>query len=148
MATHSWSPQPSTDGLAQVSRGRIGDCRSHLGSFLLKVQKFLQFCRQEGTSILSLFCCCHLVIQPYSTLCDPLGIACHALLSMTFPRQEYWSGLPFPSPGDLPSPGIQPRLLHWQVDSTPLSHQGSPPLSQGSLKHFKQLIISRILIFY
>ena len=38
---------------------------------------------------------------------------------MGFPRQEYWSGLPFPSPGDLPNP------VHWQADSLPLSHQGS-----------------------
>ena len=41
-----------------------------------------------------------------------------ALLSMGFPRQEYWSGLPFPPPGDLPDPGIERRLLrllYWQV---------------------------------
>ena len=37
-------------------------------------------------------------------------VACQALLSTEFSRQEYWSGLPFPSPGDLPDPGIQPRL--------------------------------------
>ena len=41
---------------------------------------------------------------------------------MGFPRQEFWSGFPFPSPGDLTNPGIKPRLLHWQVDSLPLSH--------------------------
>ena len=36
---------------------------------------------------------------------------------MGFPRQEYWNGLPFPSPGDLPNPGIEPTtLLSWQVD--------------------------------
>ena len=34
--------------------------------------------------------------------------ACQAPLSMGFPRQEYWNGLPFPSPGDLPDPGIEP----------------------------------------
>ena len=34
--------------------------------------------------------------------------ACQALLSMGFPRQEHWSGLPFPPPGDLPDPGIEP----------------------------------------
>ena len=38
-------------------------------------------------------------------------IACQALLSMKFPRQEYWSGLPFLSPGDLPDPGIKPTSL-------------------------------------
>ena len=36
------------------------------------------------------------------------AIACQAPLSMEFPRQEYWSGLPFPSPGDLPDQGIEP----------------------------------------
>ena len=37
--------------------------------------------------------------------------ACQAPLSMEFPRQEYWSGLPLPSPGDLPNPGIKPTSL-------------------------------------
>ena len=39
----------------------------------------------------------------------PLTIARQAPLSVGFPRQEYWSGLPFPSPGDLTDPGIEPR---------------------------------------
>ena len=39
----------------------------------------------------------------------PWTVACQAPLSMEFPRQEYWSGLPFPSPGDLPRPGTEPR---------------------------------------
>ena len=38
---------------------------------------------------------------------------------MGFSRQEYWSGLPFPPPGNLPDPGIEPHLLHWQADSLP-----------------------------
>ena len=42
------------------------------------------------------------------TLCDPRTAARQAPLSMGFSRQEYWSGLPFPSPGDLPNPGMQP----------------------------------------
>ena len=42
---------------------------------------------------------------------------------MGFPRQEYWSGLPFPSPGDLPDPGIEPTSPALKVDSLPLSHQ-------------------------
>ena len=51
------------------------------------------------------------------------------LLSMGFPRQEYWHGLlglPFPSPGGLPNPGIEPASPALQADSLPLSHQGSP----------------------
>ena len=42
------------------------------------------------------------------TLAIPWTVACQAPLSMRFSRQEYWSGLPFPSPGDLPNPGIEP----------------------------------------
>ena len=47
-------------------------------------------------------------------------------LSMELPRQEYWSGFPFPSPGDLPKPGIEPASPALQEDSLSLSHQGSP----------------------
>uniref|UniRef100_A0AC11CFY0 B cell linker n=1 Tax=Ovis aries TaxID=9940 RepID=A0AC11CFY0_SHEEP len=48
--------------------------------------------------------------------------ACQALLSMVFFRHEYWSGLPFPPPGDLPDPGIKLLcLLNWQVGSLPLA---------------------------
>ena len=48
---------------------------------------------------------------------------------MEFSRQEYWSALPYPSPGDLPDPGIKPTFpasLPLQVGSLPLSHRGSP----------------------
>ena len=45
---------------------------------------------------------------------------------MRFSRQEYWSGLLFPSPGNLPDTGIKPLSPAWQVDSLPLSHQGNP----------------------
>ena len=44
---------------------------------------------------------------------------------MGFPKQEYWSELPFPSSEDLPQPGIERVFLTWQVGSLPLSHQGS-----------------------
>ena len=53
-------------------------------------------------------------------------IAPQALLSMGFPRQEYWSGLPSLPPGDLPDPGIEPRCPELQADSLPPSHWGSP----------------------
>ena len=49
-----------------------------------------------------------------------------APLSMGFPSQEHWSGLLFPSPGDLFNPGMEPRSPELEVDSLPLSHQGSP----------------------
>ena len=44
---------------------------------------------------------------------------------MGFPREKYVSGLPFPSPGDLPKLGIKATSPHWQVGSLPLSHEGS-----------------------
>ena len=44
-------------------------------------------------------------------------VACQAPLSMGFSRQEYWSGLPFPSPGDFPNPGIEPWSPALQADS-------------------------------
>ena len=43
--------------------------------------------------------------------CDPMDCSPPGSLSMGFPRQEYWSGLPCPSPGDLPDPGIKPSYL-------------------------------------
>ena len=46
-------------------------------------------------------------------------VACQAPLSMGFSRQEYWSGLPFPSPGDLSNPGIEPGSPALQADSLP-----------------------------
>ena len=49
-----------------------------------------------------------LVAQSCPTLCDPWTVACQAPLYMEFFRQEYWCGLPFPAPGDLPNPGIEP----------------------------------------
>ena len=52
----------------------------------------------------------------------PWTIACQAPLSVGFPRQEYWSGLPFPSPGDPPNPEIEPRSPALQTDSLPLNH--------------------------
>ena len=47
----------------------------------------------------------------------PWTVACQAPLSMGFSRQEYWSGLPFPSPGDLPDPGIKPRSPALEADA-------------------------------
>ena len=49
----------------------------------------------------------------------PWTVACQAPLSKGFSRQEYWSGLPFPSPGDLPNPGTEPGSPALQADSLP-----------------------------
>ena len=59
------------------------------------------------------------------TLCDPWTVACQALLSMEFSRQEYWSGLPCPPPGDLPDPGMEPRSPTFKADSLPSEPPGN-----------------------
>ena len=57
-----------------------------------------------------------LLAKPCPTLAPPWTVARQAPLSMGFSRQEYWRGLPFPPPGDLPDPAIQPKTPAWQVD--------------------------------
>ena len=104
----------------------------------------------------------------------PWNVAHQAPLSMGFPRQEYWSGLPLPSPGDLPDPGIEPKSPafageFWQpclslgdlpkpgsnpglLRSLPSEHQGSSeilkwvayPFSRGSPQPRNQTMVSCI----
>ena len=54
----------------------------------------------------------------------PWTVAHQALQSMEFSRQEYWSGLPFPFPGDLPNPGIEPGSPSLQADTLPYEPPG------------------------
>ena len=67
-----------------------------------------------------------LVTQSCPTLCHPWTVAHQAPLSLEFPRQEYRSGLPFPSPGDLPNVGggVEPRSPTLQADSLPSETPG------------------------
>ena len=60
-----------------------------------------------------------LVAKSCPTLAIPWTIACQPSLSTGFSRQEYWSGLPFPSPGHLPDPGIEPGSPALQADDLP-----------------------------
>ena len=79
-------------------------------------------------------CVCVLLssVQLFAT---PWTIARQAPLSMGFSRQEYWSGLPFPSPGDLPDPGIKPGSPALQADALPPELLGKPwtPCLHGHL---------------
>ena len=77
------------------------------------------------------------VAQSCPTLCDPVDY--QAPLSVGFSRQEYWSGLPFPSPGDLPDPGIEPRSPTLEADaltSEPPSVERDPRKYQVQPFHF------------
>ena len=58
----------------------------------------------------------------------PRTVARQAPLSMGFPRQEYWSGLPFPPPGDLPDPGVKPGSPALEANSLPSEPPGKPNL--------------------
>ena len=70
---------------------------------------FLVFCPLDGS----------LVTKSCLILATSRTVACQAPLSMGFSRQEYWSGLPLPSPGDLPDPGVEPKSPALQADSLP-----------------------------
>ena len=70
-------------------------------------------------------CCCHLFAKTCPTLATPWTVACQAPLSMGFSRQEYWNGLPFPSPGDLPDPGMEHRSSALQAEALPSEPPGS-----------------------
>ena len=62
--------------------------------------------------------------QSCPTFATPWTVAHQAPLSMEFSRQEYWNGLLFPTPGDLPDPGIEPASPALQADSLPSEPQG------------------------
>ena len=66
----------------------------------------------------------------------PWTVAHQAPPSMEFSRQEYWSGLPFPSPGDLPDPGIEPGSPTLQADAL-LSEPPGKPITE--MKNWKEL---------
>ena len=68
---------------------------------------------------------CQLLIL-VQLMVTPGTVAHQAPLSMGFSRQESWSGVPFPPPGDLPDPGIEARSLHCRQILYSLSHQGGP----------------------
>ena len=76
----------------------------------------------------------------------PWTVAYQAPPSIEFSRQEYWSGLPFPSPGDLPDPGIEPRFPVLQADALLSELPGKLDISPGnpsilSCNTYYQLII-------
>ena len=63
----------------------------------------------------------------------PWTVAHQAPPSMGFSRQEYWSGLPFPSPGDRPNPGIEPGSPALQADTLTSEPPGKPHTREGNI---------------
>ena len=103
-----------------------------MDSYMLKEDTHLQIIKHIANSQFIFFFCSKQehnwlkvkVLVPYSLIhvllsVTPKTVACQVPLSMECSRQEYWSGLPFPSPGDLPNPGIEPGSPTLQIDSLP-----------------------------
>ena len=97
----------------------------------------------------------HKPLNPHTNLCThaqslsrvrllaaPWTVAHQAPLSLGFSRQKYWSGLPFPSPGDLPDPGIEPGSPALQAGSLP-SEPPKKPMFQGR-RHFPKTLLTRL----
>ena len=95
----------------------MGSINRRLGISLRLLSIFLCFSMPGGGGLVTKSCL---------TLATPWTVACQAPLSMGFSRQEYWSGLPFPSPEDLPDLGIEPGSSALQADSLPTELQGKP----------------------
>ena len=73
----------------------------------------------------------------------PWTVAHQAPPSMGFSRQEYWSGLPFPSPGDIPDPGIEPRSPALEADTLTSEPPGKPKqilYYKNTISMFKQIL--------
>ena len=95
---------------------------------------FFQLLEMEEEATCTYVCVCVCVCVSRSFVSDSVTswtIDGHAPLSVEFSRQEHWSGYPFPSPGDLPDPGIDPRSPALQADSF-LSEPAGKPLLQAS----------------
>ena len=128
MADKSWDwtpacfPSPLPYCFPSTHPGLLPNSRTHalLPAFLLFHLFTHSFSKQVKVKVKSLS---H--VRLFET---PWGVAHQAPLSMGFSRQEYWSGLPFPSAGDLPDPGIEPQSPELQADVLP----SKPPGKQTS----------------
>ena len=123
-----------------------------LHMFLVHVQAFL-LSKYLGVELLihRIYISSALVVMPWkwkskSLISVWLFVTPWTILSMEFSKPEYWSGYPFPSPGNLPNPGIKPRSPTLQVDSSPTESQGKPVnTGVGSLSLFQQIFLTQKL---
>ena len=109
-------------------------------SSLLNLCRIVECLRWKGSCVYVLSC---IVMSDSVT---PWTIACQALLSMGFSRQEYWRGLPFPSPGDLPQPGIEPQSSALLADSLSSEPPGKPKVSLDKCKWKQNYILTSLAV--
>ena len=114
-------PWPIRDASEMQQPGNIEQIIDRLEKKI--VSFFNRWMYKYSTIYLPTLCVSHFV--------TPWTVARQAPLSMEFSRQEYWSGLPFLSPGDLPDPGIKPGFPALQADSLHLSYQGRLLIVKG-----------------
>ena len=111
-----------------LSRCRLIIYRIKNKTLLYSAENYTQYCMTNDQIIHQFFgaqprvhlfvYCCYLVSKSYPILFATPGTVAHQVPpSMGSPRQEYWSGLPFPSPGDFLTQGLNLHLLYWQMDS-------------------------------
>ena len=115
-------------------------CLLQVYSFPLHHQGSPRVCICE-TKMYVKYCVPAKLLQSCPTLCNPMDCTCQAPLSMGFYRQEYWSGLPWCSPADLPNPGIEPMspcLLPWQAGSLPLVPPGKHEVKQVVVRNIRK----------
>ena len=115
-------PQPGIEPVSPESQGRFLTTGPPREPLLCIYQSISNYVSYAHACMLS----CFSWVRLFATPCT---VACQCSLSMGFSKQEYWSGLPCPHPGDLPNPGLEPMSPvspAFQLDSLPLSHQGSP----------------------
>ena len=100
--------------------------------WILSYQSWISCCDSSG-----------LVTKSFPTRAIPWAVAHQAPLSMGLTRQQYWSGLPFPSPGDLPNPGTEPRSPALQADSLLTESPGNSMQIQMNV-----LVLRRTVVKY
>ena len=115
----------TTRKIGTASCEQFGNVYKNVQFLLLcfALDKYPHVFKESLTRLLLFLFSCKVLYDSFMTSCT---VACQYPLSMRFFRQEYWTRLPFPSPGNLPDPGIKPASPVLQADSLPLSHLGSP----------------------
>ena len=132
---HRWHPKNPSPFLKQLRGKTLG----HLPLLCLPLQS------SKWASVFFLplafyVCMCAKSLQLFPTLCNPMTVVRQAPLSMGLSRQEYWSGLPCPPPGNLANPGTEPASLTSPALQANCPH--SVPLRSGS--YFKRWTIYMI----
>ena len=120
---HIFTPVIESNGLLWMSASWMEEKVSEIGDLSKEIREFVN--REQRIKI-SLKTETE-VAQSCLTLCDPTDYSLpgSSIHGSTLPRQEYWNGLPFPSPGNLPDPGIEPEYPHRRQTLYHLNHPGN-----------------------